>query len=258
MATLRTGMVWYWDLDDGTADPILDKVVSQGLDKEGTITTGSANGPGGRDCIVVGSQAGKYRTEGIARACDYEAGFTANIWIYRTTGTPTSSCIVFCQRDSTLLTGNEDYFQMAVFANTGTEDHGLVRDAADTARKAVSSAETTDVWQMLTFTDDGTTGTLYRNGSSVGTDTTSLSTFDTGAAAVAIGGISWAASTANDHFGRLALAGLWSRVLTGPEITLLYNGGSGRAYSETNVSAYILQLTEESMCGGFQTLRGGM
>ena len=232
MATLETNLEAYWDCDVAGAT-IVDSVNSYTLTKDGTVTTGSANGPGGRDCLDCGAALGKYRTADLARLFDYSLGFTANIWVYAAAQSPVGNW-VFGQRKSA---GGARYWAMrGPHASNGLSGGTL---DASTLRMATSSDFTTGEWVMLTMTDDGTTANVYKNaGSSIGSDTTVLATIDTVACDFAIGGIPWASgtSTSTSHQGRIALAGVWSRVLTAAEKTLLYNSGNGRDSTELNVS----------------------
>lgn len=92
---------------------------------------------------------------------------------------------------------------------------------------------TLDTWYMVTFTDNGTDVIVYVNGSAgttasnAGTRSYDNSVSDVFAVAAPYG--------LSDQFldGKFDELGVWTRALSGAEITELYNAGAGLAYPYT-------------------------
>lgn len=116
--------------------------------------------------------------------------------------------------------------------NTGgvtTEHFERVRDGVASDAISVTNTPSTSTWLFWAMTYDGSTLTAYVNGSSVGTvaSTGSGSSGTTLGTAIGslVGGGQYASIKA-DAFG------LWTRALSGAEITTLYNGGVSGAIIE--------------------------
>jgi hypothetical protein len=230
--TVKDGLVWYWDLDSADAS-IVDQHSGLSLSRIGTTTTVTGGAPDGGNCVSVGNGVGKYRNSSVPKTISYENGFSANVWVYSTSDSSVGNWLISHRNDASLSPNNQ-YFQVAA-RFLGASDVASIPSAGGAVyRSAVASpAGVQNQWQMLTVVDTGTTTHLYRNGVLLASDSTTLSTRDTGAASFSIGGESWNSliNSATTHRGRLSMAGVWDRPLTADEITWLYNSGAGRRYA---------------------------
>lgn len=230
--SLRTGLVWWWDLDSAGAT-ITDQHSGLVLTRIGTTTTVSGGAPDGGNCISVGDAAGKYRNSSVAKTISYENGFSANIWAYSTAASTIGNWLLSHRNNPENLPDNR-YFQMVTQRSTGGEVVSVF-DQSGASRFVQTGFPQTAInqWSMFTIVDDGTETKLYRNGELVGTSTTTLGTRNTGSAPFAVGGDSWNSSVSFEvnHRGRVSMSGVWDRPLTISAIAWLYNGGDGRRYS---------------------------
>lgn len=92
--------------------------------------------------------------------------------------------------------------------------------------EVLSGVLSTSTWYMYTVTKSGTTYELFVNGTSKGTTVVGALSY-TGDFFILLNGGPTGGAGAN---GTIDETGVWSRVLTGTEITDLYAGGSGLAY----------------------------
>lgn len=99
---------------------------------------------------------------------------------------------------------------------------------------------TTGNWEYYVMTYDGANNMeLFRNGSS-----TATASYSNGAAGSTGSGfyMGYANNATNYITGALDEVSLWTRVLSGTEITQLYNSGNGFAYPYTGVNPNFLSL----------------
>lgn len=230
--SLLNNLVWYWDL--GSADAsIVDQHSGLTLSRVGSTSTVSGGAPDGGNCISVGSATGKYRNSSVPKTVNYDSGFSVNIWAFSTADSSIGNWLISHRNDASSLPNNH-YFQMVARLFDSTEFGGVAASGGATYRNAIaSSALAQNQWHMFTLTDDGSTTNFYRNGTLAASSSTTLTTRDTGAAALSIGGESWVATvnSSTNHRGRISMAGVWSISLSTENISWLYNGGSGRRYA---------------------------
>lgn len=229
--SLLNNLVWYWDLASADAS-IVDQHSGLALSRIGATSTITGGAPDGGNCISVGNATGKYRNSSVAKTVNYDAGFSANIWAYSTADSSFGNFVINHRNDGSNPPDNR-YFQIFVRASSNT-DEAWVLNTTQQRVALVSPTAAQNQWVMFTLVDDGSTAVLYRNGTQVGTGTTTLSSRNTGAAAFAIGGDAWVGSisASTNHRGRLAMAGVWSVALSNESVAWLYNSGLGRRYSE--------------------------
>lgn len=91
--------------------------------------------------------------------------------------------------------------------------------------EVLTPALSTSTWYYIVVTQNGTTWELFLNGSSQGTTTMGTATFGDNSFRI---GESYAGGGAGKSTNDIVT--IWDRVLTGTEITNLYNGGSGIQY----------------------------
>ena len=84
-------------------------------------------------------------------------------------------------------------------------------------------------WYMITYTADSDGAEAFIDGVSVGTQAGDA-TLNFGSSASGNIGEDYVKSAGRGMDGLMDEFGIWSRVLTDPEITALYNGGAGLAY----------------------------
>jgi hypothetical protein len=103
---------------------------------------------------------------------------------------------------------------------------------------AVNWSPSASTWYHVVCTWDASASTaeFFINGSSIGTATGALTDIQNGTAAFEIG--SWSGGGANYLYdGLIDEVGVWSKILSGTEITALYNSGSGLDYAGTAPAA---------------------
>jgi hypothetical protein len=248
MSTLLTDLVWYWDLSSADAT-ITDQHSGLSLSRVGTTITESTGGPDGGPCINFGAAAGKYRNASVAKTVSYDDGFTANIWV-RPTGTAFAANFVLNHR---VQSGSDRYFQMVVRQSSLSADRVLVTDASQSSRSVdISPQSALNQWYMLTLVDDGSVLSAYRDGVLEATSSTVIGARGTGVADFGIGGSAWDATVVSsvNHYGQLAMAGVWNEPLDTAAITALYNGGNGRRYADLNIPIGVFPRRRRSRSGG--------
>lgn len=92
----------------------------------------------------------------------------------------------------------------------------------------VTTTNATGTWIHLVVTYDGTTTTIYKNGSSVGTGTPSLNTTTGSSFVIGHDNGTWAGGGSS---GNICELGCWNRALSGSEVTSLYNSGAGLTFN---------------------------
>lgn len=111
---------------------------------------------------------------------------------------------------------------MSLYFNTTTMSmFGIAADVN------IATSSSTGTWYHLVMTYNGTTIEMFKNGSSIGTGTPTLNTATGSTFTIGHDNGTWAGGGSD---GRIDELGIWSRVLSGAEITELYNGGAGLAY----------------------------
>lgn len=221
---LKTDLVWWWDLAAATAT-ITDQHSGLVLSRVNTTTTNATGGPDGGGCIDFGASGGNKYSATVAKTISYDDGFTANIWAF-STGASTGNWLINHRSQNV---GSPSYFQ--IIARLSGLDYTVTTSNTSATRAPANTNAALNVWQMLTLVDDGTTTSMYRNGTFVASDATALPARSTGSAPFAIGGNAWSANAPLDHRGRLAMAGVWNAPLTQAAITSLYNAGAGKRYA---------------------------
>lgn len=229
--TLGQGLVSYWDLNDAANGVRLDKLGSNHLTDNNTV--GTNTGPDS-----VSNSAADFvaaNLEGLTRAgasCtgidSITSDFTINAWVYATNAS-TQKTIFRKGAGSDVNPGF--WLQIAAVGR-----YACIYGDGSAARKSITPTGTAVVslntWTMVTvtFDRDGLMSMFINTGVPTGTSTTSIATQpgNIGTSSMDIGGNG--VSTSFD--GRIARVAFWNRLLSGAEITSLYNGGVGRLYSQ--------------------------
>lgn len=151
--------------------------------------------------------------------------------------------ISFWVKPTSLPTSGNFMSMIARYANFGTYgyDFRLHNDAGTQkiqfttgATYTVTSSTTlsTSVWSHLAVTADGSNMYLYLNGSQIATS--AVSTLGSENIDFFIGAINYGAGIQRYFNGSIDEVGIWSRALSGAEVTQLYNSGAGLSYPFTS------------------------
>lgn len=199
---LTTNLISYWKLDESSGDAS-DSKGANTLFNQGTtsFTTGKIN-----NGITNNGTSGKYFKTTDINTCDISGDFSISFW-YKSAATPGATQGLFLKNDI-----------LRVYYQSGPK---LTVKAGN--YKDYSTTLTSGTWYHLVITVSGTTQTLYKNASSVGTGTASARTNGDQPFQVGID---------NDGVfnGVIDEVGFWTRALSSGEVTTLYNSGSGIQY----------------------------
>ena len=219
----------YWSLDESSGDAV-DAVAGNTLTNNNTVSFGAGKIANCADFGSSNTNKSLSTTTAVGPA-SFASAVSYAFWINVTTN-PTSG-------NSHYLFFN-DYsdgnLRIQYFNDSGTLKVQIVRGSGGFTNSALNTFTlTTGTWFHLVYTYAGSvdgTGKLYINASVQGTTMTSTQT--TG------GGIGPEFALAlrktdltNPFSGKIDEFGVWTRELTGAEVTQLYNGGAGLAYPLT-------------------------
>lgn len=203
---LTTNLQAYYKLDGNSTDSAGS---NNGTDTN--ITYNTSNGKinqgagfdGSTSLISIGNAAGLN-----------SASFTYTAWIKPTSFTNTNYIV------STAVAGAPSWRIDSSVATQNLSKAGIINIGSS------NTALTANVFSFVAVTYDGTTATFYLNGVADGTPS-SAQTFLTEVRQI---GVFTTPSSVTDFSGAIDEVGIWSRVLTGAEITQLYNHGAGLQY----------------------------
>lgn len=208
MAFPSSGVVSYWSMEGNSND---EKGVNNGTDTSITYSSGDGKVSQGAllnatsDKINCGSTGIPSGTSSRTIAC----------WVRRSGANP----VIAFQYGSGAGAGR--MFSLYV-SPTDLNMYGI---AADVTKSATFTAST---WYHVAVTYNGTTVELFKDGSSLGTGTPTLNTDSATTFTIGHDNGTWAGG---GSVGNIDELGVWDRVLSGTEISDLYNGGTGIAYS---------------------------
>lgn len=200
------------------------------LDGNSNDSVGSLNGTDTSMSYVAGKIGNAGSFNGTTGKIEYSqtgfnlgSAFTFNVWV--NAASYAARQILFIKSDG--LTNATSSFSFEVGNTAGKATMSLFIGGGTTG--LVSSTNlTTSVWSMLTFTYDGTNLAIYLNGISDGTNATGIGAVNTVTQPTTIGLLG--ALSILPYSGLMDLVGVWTRVLSGAEITQLYNSGAGLDY----------------------------
>lgn len=232
---LTTNLVAYYKLDESSGDAADSSGGGFTLTNVGTcgFAAGLINN------AADGGSANTTKRFEIANNLGITGGdITISAWINITTA-PASGALqrIFQQNDST-----NDIEYYAIYKNNGgTLQLFFERALNGVADNSFTSNQDlgTGTWKHIVLTYDGTQVEGFLNATSLGTvASVGVGVGDTDNFAImgAVGGT-------QNLKGLEDEVGVWSRELTGAEITSLYNAGAGLAYPFTGTSAHFLTLT---------------
>jgi hypothetical protein len=241
---LTTNLVAYWKLDGNSNDAVGSK---NGSDT--SITYGSGNGIIGQGAGFSSASSSKitFGNGGLGALVSGAGQVTASLW-FKASSRPTA--------------GNRKVFSSIVVT---TNNQGMLFGLKDTNTVEVGGRSNgSDAFQSVTYTDGTGTGSwvhvvgiwdfgsakvyLYYNGSLVVNGT--AVTWSQGSFGYAgnssIPDAFGEQNSSSFYDGALDEVGLWTRALTGSEVTQLYNGGAGLQYPfavNVTVSAPVLSAS---------------
>ncbi len=215
---LTDNLVHYYKFDDAN-----DSVGSLNLTAQGTVTYTS--GLIGNAATVVTGGYLKATTQPMTYT---QAGtaFSTNGWIKFTStiaaDTNHFTCWFRCTDTTNIYQFGSGYdgaggvWSFNMFPNSG----------GGTTATTYTNTPSQNTWYMLTTVYDGSTLSMYLNGSAVGTPASlTKGTFALNSQRIDVSG-----NEANGANQQVDEMGIWTRVLTTGEITSLYNGGVGLQY----------------------------
>lgn len=214
-AALTDNLVHYWKLDESSGNAA-DAVGALTLTNTNTVTYAAAKINNG---AVLTAGSSNYLTGSMTQSTTL-AGFSLSFWANRSSN---SNYIIVGKDDSENVAG--------VWIHSDGNVYFRVENSNTVFQSATDG---TTGWHHYVLTYDGTQGTPanrivgYRDGSSL-----TLSTIgdDPPATTNATKPFTIGSNEATDFStGTVDEVGVWTRALSGAEVTSLYNGGSGLAY----------------------------
>lgn len=229
---LTDNLVSYWKFDESSGNAADSTASAYTLSNNGTITyvAGKIN-----NCGDLESGSSQYfsngsGTTGLALTGD----FTIGLWVnFESTPSSGNTMWVVDKKSES----NEDYSYYAVYL---INDGGTLKIRLRTTNGSASSfidvgvnwTPSTATWYylLITRTSSGGSVSFYVNGAQQGSSQTGYNGALTGTNNLGFYVGRYKSADGRYYDGKVDEAGIWSRVVTGAEITQLYNGGSGLSY----------------------------
>ena len=227
-ATLVNGLICHYSFEDNAASTVVtdDHVYNyHGTCSQNTNLMSSADAVIGRSFL--------FSTDWV-NLPDISSHFvndaSLSMWLKLNTSPPATGSATglcrFSQINYPLVTAypwTDNIFYSSIWLN-----NGLGRQTVGSLAGGVSETS----WHHLVVTKTaGTNGyNVYQNAASIASITLGPTSGVIDSLPILGRSNDAGAGVPNYYAGRMDLTGVWNRVLTGPEITALYNGGSGLAY----------------------------
>lgn len=212
---LLTGLVSYWKLDESSGTAADSKGSNTGT-VSGTVTQGASGKIS--TAYTFSGFSNTYLDCGTDASLRITSAGTISAWVYQTTSNPYPTVV-----------GNDDFDTDRHGYNFFIRSDGTVslELASASASQSINGGTiTNNAWHHIVATWDGTNAHIFIDGVDGGavsqtvTPTTNTSSFKIGNASI---------GTYN-FTGTIDEVGVWSRALTGSDVTSLYNSGSGKTY----------------------------
>lgn len=226
--TLSTSLLVCYDLDETTGTRV--DQTANAYDLTANNTPGYATGKEGNavdlEHISVSNTSGSYLSRSSAANLETTGDLSIAFWVNFET-TPGLFWLVDKKSEAGL-----DYSMYAVFTNTNTLNFRSTNGSATSNQDdSVSWSPSTSTWYHVVVTRTST-GTLkfYVNGSQQGTDQTGYNgaLSNSGSRPFHVGRYKLSgAGNIRNHDGLMDIVAVWSKVLSGTEITDIYNSGTG-------------------------------
>lgn len=236
---LTDNLINYWKLDESSGNAA-DSVGSLTL----TATTSPTYGAALINNGLVGNSGGYLRNSASNSSLGTATAWTINCWVWMSSTPSGVNDYFFGMCDTTNQLEYDIYYR----------EDGALRLRGERVKHGVAAVKvesvttlSTSTWHMLTFTFSTSQIELFLDGVSVGTTATSGTGSSGGTAGTSIGATAAGAQPIRTNV-KTDEYGIWTRQLSGAEITSLYNSGAGLAYPFiTNLS---LNITADSTAIG--------
>lgn len=226
-AALATSLVSYWKLDESSGNAA-DSVGSNTLTNNNTVTFSSSFGKINNGASLNGSNQYFSITDASQTGLDIAGDFSICLW-HNPQAAPSGQEYELVAKWTGA--GTRQYRVRYEDDGAGTKSLAIVTSADGTVGNEFKATQTLNVgtYYFLCFLNSGGTGSIYVNASSISGSGSLNATIANTGAAFNIG--ARAGGTAGFTNGYIDEVGIWSRALTGTEITTLYNGGNGCQYT---------------------------
>ena len=230
-STLSTSLVSWWDLDEASGTRA-DAHGANDLTDTNTVT--STTGPDGDNAaFFVAANSEELKISDASQSgLDITGNLSISVWVKFTSLPTTGNSMWFAGKWATA--GNQRAYRFGYDNNSdvfsilaGISVSGAGTSAIDAISYTVSLS--TDTWYMVTWTYEASTAVqkLYVGASEVASATGVRNSIHNSSAKFALAEV----NAAGFLDGALDKAGVWTKVLTGSEITDLYNSGNGLTYT---------------------------
>ncbi len=228
---LTDNIVSYWKLDEASGTRA-DSVGSNTLADNNTVLSAAGKINNAADFELANSESLSI-TNASQSGLGFTGTFSVSFWMYLESAADTNGTALL---GKSLGTGNQRGY---VFMAAPTALYAFFSpDGTDPSQQQATFSTTISAttWYHVVFVyTSGATESLqcYVNGSSVSTDTTFAQSIFSNTADFIIGASPLAGSYMD---GLIDEVGVWSRALSGAEVTSLYNGGAGFTYPFSTAS----------------------
>jgi hypothetical protein len=232
--SLRNGLVSYWKLDEASGNR-LDSKSLHALTSVNSV--GSSAGKIG-DAASFAAASSQY-LEGPSSDTlpTRDQAFSITAWAYLT-ATVANQMVISSWDEAT----NNRHFQ--VFAGTAATAWRLTVGTTGASSVAVNSASVTlNQWAFLCVRSEPG-GSIQLSVNDANNNTTSLGTPTSATKVKLLVGARYNTTPQLFFNGLIDEVGIWNRVLTNAEVTKLYNGGNGLAFSRFGASAAAAVIAE--------------
>lgn len=234
---LTDSLVSYWKLDESSGNAS-DSVGSNTLTNNNTVTYSSGKINNGANFASASSQ---YLSVTDNASLSIIGNMTIAGWVYIATQ---PSDVYYVIASKYLGTGNQRSFEFRYGDVSGTKKFEF-RNSPDGTGASTTigtlnyASLATTTWTHIAMTYVASTGvvTIYANGTSIGTITSMATSIFDSTALFGLGGNN---NGDGDYLnGSLDETGIWNRALSAGEVSQLYSGGNGIAYSFSGVDNII-------------------
>lgn len=233
---LTTNLTSFWELEEASGSRA-DATGTNPLADHNTV--GSTTGKVGTAAVFQASNF-NYLSHASTAGLQFGGNASATAWIYNTLtfGAAGSDIRFVVGKDE----ASQREFNLGMNFTTANRVFARMWDGSAVAHlvEATTFGALSDAtWYFVHVTYDATTHIL-----SVGVNAGTMNTLDiggasfTGTAPFYLGGRSFSGSEGYWD-GNIDQVGLWARVLSGAEITQLYNGGAGLSYAAMNTTTTV-------------------
>ncbi len=226
---LTTNLVSYYKLDESSGNAS-DTVGANNLTNNGTTGYASALINNGIDLGTTNSS--KWLSSSTEYGISATGAITISLWLKMRTEISSSEQ---CFLARSVINASGSSIQMSYEYNSGTRRVRFLRYGSTNSLQYYTITMGTANWHHFVVTFDGSTILGYVDGVQRTTEANS-GTQSIGGTAMSVGATGGTLHTS----AYMDEIGVWSRALSGAEVTSLYNSGAGLAYpfSTSNIKSY--------------------